>query len=104
MGIDVHNCQIRKVFMYDSDRRSGEGMLTPNCKGELPELQDFAYGITCDLEGGSMIHAAILQGGRNNCDAGSGRVPKGCIWGTKLGHKRFVHIVRMLLLFSAPPI
>src|SRR5437588_8056152 len=47
---------------------------------------------------------AIFQGGRNYCYTSSGRITKRCIWSTKLGHKRIMHMVVKLLLFSAPPI
>src|SRR5256885_14266769 len=47
---------------------------------------------------------AIFQGGRNYCYTGSGRIAKRCIWSTKMCHKRIMHMVVKLLLFSAPPI
>src|SRR5437667_128098 len=50
------------------------------------------------------IAYAIFQGSRNDCDTSSGWIAKRCIWSTKLGHKRIVHMVVTLLLFSAPPI
>src|SRR5947208_8575351 len=50
------------------------------------------------------IAYAIFQWGRNYCYTGSGRVAKRCIWSTKLGQKRIMHMVVKLLLFSAPPI
>src|SRR5438552_1834150 len=54
----------------------------------------------------SAFHIAntIFQGGRNYCYTSSGRIAKRCVWSTKLSHKRIMHVVVTLLLFSAPPI
>src|SRR5260370_36145038 len=52
--------------------------------------------------GAFQIANAVLQRGRNDGDACSGRVAIWCIRGTELGHKSVIHIVIKLLLFSSP--